>query len=77
MQLLKARERKRIPLPRIRPRLLNRKARISQQRAERIPGELVAVLGMDGFKGREFNCKLRGRDLYALIARALQVHLDA
>ena len=76
-RLLKARERKRIPLSRIRPSLLDRKARIIQQGAERILGELVAVLGMDGFKGREFNAKLRGRDIYTLIARALQVHLDA
>jgi hypothetical protein len=32
---------------------------------------------MNGFEGREFNAKLCGRDAYALIARALQVHLDA
>ena len=77
MQLLEARERERIPLSRIRPCLLNRKARIIQQRPKRTPGELVAVLGMDGFKGRELNAKLRRWDIYALIARALQVHLDA
>jgi hypothetical protein len=76
-RLPKARERKHIPLSRIRPCLLDRKARIIQQGAERIPGELVAVLGMDGFKGRESNAKLRRWDIYALIARALQVHLHA
>src|ERR1700728_2500939 len=73
----KAGERERIPLAWIRPRLLDRKAGIIQQGAERFPGEFIAVLGMDGFKGRELNAKLRGRDIYALIARALQVHLDA
>ena len=72
-----ARERKPIPLSRIRPHLLDLKAGIVQQRAERILGELVAVLGMDGFKGREWNTKLRRWDIYALIARALQMHLDA
>ena len=39
--------------------------------------ELVAVLGMDGFEGRELNAQLRCWDIYALIARALQVHLHA
>jgi hypothetical protein len=43
----------------------------------RTVAELVVVLGMDGFKGRELNAKLRGRDIYTLIARTLQVHLDA
>jgi hypothetical protein len=57
-QLLKARERERIPLSRIRPYLLDRKARIIQQGAQRIPGELVAVLGMDGFPCSESNAKL-------------------
>src|SRR5580698_7950147 len=76
-RLQKTRERKRIPPARIRPCLLDRKARIIQQGAERFPGEFVAALGMDGFKGRESNAKLRGRDIYALLARALQVHLDA
>ncbi len=76
-KLLNARERKRIPLSRIRPCLPDRKARIIQQGAKRFRGELVAALGMDGFKGRKLKAKLRGRDIYALIARALQVHLDA
>ena len=57
--LSKARKRKRIPLSRIRPRLFDRKARVTQQRAKGTVGELVAVLGMDGFKGRELNIKLR------------------
>src|SRR5580704_6433237 len=73
--LPKARERKRIPLLRIGPCLLDRKARVIQQGVERFPREFVAALGMDGFKGRELNDKLRGRDIYALIARALEVHL--
>ena len=75
--VLKARERKRIPLSRIRPSLLDRKARIIQQGAERFPGEFVAALGMDGFNGREFDTKLRGRDICTLIARTLQVHFHA
>ena len=53
------------------------RAGIIQQRAKRTLAELVAVLGMDGFKGRELKAKLRGRDIYTLIARTLQVHLDA
>jgi hypothetical protein len=57
--------------------LLDRKARVTQQRGKRTLGELVAVLGMDGFKGREFDAKLRGRDTYTLIARTLEVHLNA
>ena len=73
----KARKGKRIPMSRIRPCLLDRKARIIQQGAERSPGEFVAALGVDGFQGRELNAKLRGRDIYALIARTLQVHLDS
>jgi NADPH:quinone reductase-like Zn-dependent oxidoreductase len=36
----------------ITPRLLDRKARIIQQGARAFSGELVAVFGMDGFKGR-------------------------
>ena len=66
--LLKTRERKRIPPLWISPRSLDRKARIIQQGAERTLGEFVAVLGMDGFKGRELKAKLRGRDVYTLIA---------
>ena len=77
LRLPKARERKRIPPLWISPRSLDPKARIIQQGAKRTPGELVAVLGMDGFKGRELNTKLRGRDIYTLIARTLQVHLDS
>src|SRR5580693_4054550 len=42
LQVLKARERKRIPLSRIRSFLLDRKAGIIQQRAKRTVGELVA-----------------------------------
>ena len=75
--LPKTRERKRIPLSRIRPGLLDRKARIIQQGAQRLPGEFVATLGMDRFKGRELNAKFRGRDIYRLIARTVQVHLHA
>ncbi len=77
LQLANARERERIPLARIRPRLLDCKTGIIQQGIERLPGEFVAVLGMDGFKGCELNAKLRGWDIYALIARALQMHLHA
>ena len=71
------RERKRIPPSRVRPGLPDRKAGIIQQRAKCILAELVAVLGMDGFKGHELNAKLCGRDIHALITRAFQVHLDA
>lgn len=77
MQLFSARERERIPLSRIRPCLLDREARVIQQGCERIPGELVAVLGMDGFAGCELKANLRSRDIYTLIARTLQVHLHA
>jgi hypothetical protein len=38
--------------------------------------EFVAVLRMNGFRFREIKIKIRFRDVYALIARALQVHLD-
>jgi hypothetical protein len=48
-----------------------------QQGAERFPGKLVAAFGMDGLRSREFKAELRGGDIYALIARALEVHLDA
>ncbi len=64
-------------MSRIRPRLLDRKARIIQQSVERFLGELVAALGMDSFESRELNAKFRRRDIYPLIARALQVHLNA
>jgi len=57
--------------------MLDLKARIIQQRSERFLGEFVAAFGMDGFKGRELKAKLRGRDIYTLIARTLQVHLDS
>jgi hypothetical protein len=53
------------------------KARIIQQGAEPLLAEIEAALGVDGFKGSELNAELRGPDIYALIARALQVHLDA
>jgi hypothetical protein len=66
--VLKGRERKRVPPARIRPSLLDRKACIFQQGAERFLGEFVAALGMDGFKGREFNAKLRGRAVTVLNA---------
>jgi hypothetical protein len=75
--LPKARERKRVPLSRISPCLLDREASVVQQGAERFRREFVAALGMDGFKGRELDAKLRGRNIYTLIARALQVHLHA
>jgi hypothetical protein len=75
-RLLNARERERIPLPRIRPCMFDRKARIIQQAAERFPCEFAAALGMDRFEGRESKAKFRSRDIHELVARAFQVHLN-
>lgn len=75
-QLLEHREREGVPPERVRPRLLDPKARVIQQSAERFLSELVAALGMNGLRGCELNADLRGWNTHTLIARAFQVHLD-
>jgi hypothetical protein len=66
-----------IPSAVVHPCPLDVKACVFKKNANGLACEFIAVLGMNGFTFGEMKIKLRGFDAYFLVARALEVHLDA
>ena len=52
------------------------KTDIFEKRSNVPAGELVTVLGVDGFALHELKIEVRMLDAYALLLRTLEVHLD-
>jgi hypothetical protein len=75
-RLRDARKREGVPTTTVFPCPSDLKTDISEKRSNAAVCELITILGVNGFALREVKIKVRGLDTYALLLRALEVHLD-
>jgi|ERR1700722_763937 hypothetical protein len=69
-------KRKCVPTATVFPCSSDVKTDLFEQATNALVGELVTILGVNGFASHEVKIKVRLLDTYVLFLRALEVHLD-